>query len=94
MGFVLEEKSAFKILKLSFSFKLNWGSYMISIAKTTRKKIWSLYSFYEVFFLMRLFRISINLLYSFAWNTVVMSGLVLLSATWKHYQVTQTDMLD
>ena len=67
---------------------------MISVAKTARKKIWSLYSFYEVFFLMRLFRISINLLYSFAWNTVVMSGLVLLSATWKHYQVTQTDMLD
>ena len=27
-GFVLEEKSSFKMLGLSFSFKLNWGSYI------------------------------------------------------------------
>ena len=33
-GFVLEEKSSFKMLELSFSSKLDWGSYTISIAKT------------------------------------------------------------
>ena len=34
------------------------------------------------FFPLRLLCISINLQYSHAWNTVVMSGLVLLNATW------------
>ena len=38
-GSVLEEKSAFKMLGLTFSFKLDWGSYIISIAKTASKKI-------------------------------------------------------
>ena len=36
---VLEEKSSFKMLGLSFSFKLDWGSYLISIGKTAFKKI-------------------------------------------------------
>ena len=36
---VLEEKSYFKMLKLSFSSKLEWGSYIISIAKNAMKKI-------------------------------------------------------
>ena len=34
----LEEKSSFKILGLTFSSKLGWGSYIISIAKTASKK--------------------------------------------------------
>ena len=38
---VLEEKS-FKILRLTFSSKLDWGSYIISVAKTTSKKIGTL----------------------------------------------------
>ena len=38
-GYVLEEKMYFKMLDLSFSSKLVWGSYIISIAETTRKKI-------------------------------------------------------
>ena len=38
-GFVLEEKSSFKIQRLTFSSKLDWGSYIISIAKTASKKI-------------------------------------------------------
>ena len=38
-GSVLEEKSSFKMLGLTFSFKLNWGSYVFSIAKTASKKI-------------------------------------------------------
>ena len=38
-GSVLEEKSSFKMLGLTFSSKLDWGSYIISIAKTGPKKI-------------------------------------------------------
>ena len=38
-GSVLEEKSSFKMLGLTFSSKLDWGSYIIYIAKTVSKKI-------------------------------------------------------
>ena len=38
-GSVLEEKSCFKMLGLIFSSKFNWGSYIISIAKTASKEI-------------------------------------------------------
>ena len=33
-GFVLGKKSSFKMLGLTFFSKLDWGSYIISIAKT------------------------------------------------------------
>ena len=36
---VLEEKSSFKMLGLTFSFKLYWGSYIVSVVKTASKKI-------------------------------------------------------
>ena len=38
-GSVLEEKSSFKMLRLTFSWNLDWGSSIISIAKTASKKI-------------------------------------------------------
>ena len=38
-GSALEEKSSSKMLRLSFSFKLDWDSYIISIAKSASKKI-------------------------------------------------------
>ena len=41
-GSVLEEKSSFKMLRLTFSSKLDWGSYIISIAKTASAKIGAL----------------------------------------------------
>ena len=41
-GSVLEEKSSFKMLELIFSSKLDWDSYMISIAKTASNKIGAL----------------------------------------------------
>ena len=41
-GSVLEEKTSFKMLGLTFSFKLDWGSYTVSIAKTASKKIGAL----------------------------------------------------
>ena len=41
-GFVLEEKSSFKMLGLTFSSNLDWDSYIISIAKVATKKIGAL----------------------------------------------------
>ena len=41
-GSVLEEKTSFKMLELTFSSKLDWGSYIVSIAKTASKKIGAL----------------------------------------------------
>ena len=41
-GSVLEEKPSFVMLVLTFSFKLNWGSYIITIVKTASIEIGSL----------------------------------------------------
>ena len=41
-GSVLHEKSSFRILGLTFFSKLDWGSYIISNAKTTSMKIGAL----------------------------------------------------
>ena len=41
-GSVLEEKLSFEMLGLSFSSKLDWCSYIISIAKRVSKKIGAL----------------------------------------------------
>ena len=41
-GSILEEKSSFKMLEMTFFSKLDWGSYIISIAKTASKKIGAL----------------------------------------------------
>ena len=41
-GSFVEENSSFKMLGLTFSSKLDWGSYIISIAKTASKKIGAL----------------------------------------------------
>ena len=50
-GSVLEEKTSFKTMGLTFSSKLGWGSYIVSIAKTASKKIGALIrSMYEVSF--------------------------------------------
>ena len=79
-GSVLEKKSFFKMLGLT-SFKLDWGSYIISIAKTASKKIGALIHSMK-FFLLRLLYISVNLSSAHVWNTVVKPELVLLVATW------------
>ena len=39
MGLVLRKKSYFNMLGLTFSSKLDWGSYITSTAKTASKKI-------------------------------------------------------
>ena len=76
-GSVPEEKPTFKMLGLTFSSKLNWDSYIISIAKTASKKIGALIRSME--FLSP--EVALYL-YDYVWNTVVISGLVLLVATW------------
>ena len=49
-GSILEEKSSFEMLELTFSSKLDWGSYIISIAKTASKKIGALIRSMKFFF--------------------------------------------
>ena len=41
-GSVLEEKTSFKMLGLTFSSELDWGSYIVCIVKTASKKIGAL----------------------------------------------------
>ena len=43
-GSVLEEKLSFRKLRLTFSSKLDWVSYIISVAKIASKKIGALIS--------------------------------------------------
>ena len=64
---------------LGFSFSCNWdqGSYIDSTAKTTPRKLGALI---RSKFLSP--EVAFNLPYSLAQNTVVMSGLLLLAATW------------
>ena len=78
---VLEEKSYFKMLGLTFSSKLDWGSYIISFAKSASIKIGALI-FSISFVLMRLNCISINLPYTYAQNNDVTSTLLLEVAAW------------
>ena len=86
-GSVLKENSSFKMLGLIFSSKLDWGSYIISIAKTASKKIEALIHSMKflspevVLYLCEstmqscmeycCHSISVNLPCSLAWNTVV-----------------------
>ena len=45
VGSLLEEKSSFKMLGLTFSSKFDWGSYIFSLAKTACTKIGALICF-------------------------------------------------
>ena len=71
---------------MTFSSKLDWGSYIVPTAKSASKKIGAL--IHSMKFLspaVALYislSLCINLPYGHAWNTVVKSELVLLVATW------------
>ena len=83
-GSVLEEKSSFKTLGLTFSSNLDWGSYIISIAKTASKKIGTLIR--SMKFLS--FEVGLYLYKSTirpCMNNVFTSGLVPPVATWNCY---------
>ena len=62
---------------------LNWirAHTLLLLLKLSPRKL-ELWFVLWSFFLLRLLSISINWPYSHAWNTVIMSGLVLLVATW------------
>ena len=68
----LEKKSSFKML----------GSYVISIAKNADKKIGALIHSLKFISPAIALYLYINLPNTHAWNTAVMSALVLLVATW------------
>ena len=72
-GIVLEEKSSFKMLEMTFSSKLDWESYIIFITKTASKKNCAL--IHSVKFLS----LEVAL---YLYKSVIMSGLVRLVATW------------
>ena len=71
-GSALEEKSYIKMLGLTFSSKLDWGSCIISIAKTASKKIGALIRSIK-FLSPEVPLISANLPYAHTWNTVITS---------------------
>ena len=76
-GSVQEEKLSFNMLGLTFL--LTWiGAFGLTLLLKLRPR-----NFIRSFFLLRLLCISISLPFGLAWNTVVMSGLVLLVATSK-----------
>ena len=78
---ILEWKSSFKMLGMTSSSKLDWDCCIISISITAPKKIGALIRPMK-FLSPEVACISINLAYGPVWNTVVMSELVLLVATW------------
>ena len=57
---------------LPFPAKMRWRSYKVSITKTGSKKIGALICS-KIFFRLRLYGASINLLCDLAWNTVLMN---------------------
>ena len=77
----VEKKYYFKMYGLTFTSKVDWGSYIISIAKTASNKTGALIhslNFLSSEVALYLYKST----YDHAWNTVVMSVLVLLVATW------------
>ena len=80
-GSVLEEKSSFQMLGLTSSSKLDWGSYVICIAKTASKKTGALIrsmTFLSPEVALYLYKSTISPYMEY----VVTSGLVPLVATW------------
>ena len=77
MGVFLNKKQ-FKMLELSFSSKLNQGSYIASIAKTAFKKIRVLICSMKFLFS----EVVIHLCESTTLLSIVMSGLLLQVQAW------------
>ena len=81
-----EEESSFKMLGFTYDFGVDWDSYIISIATFVSKKIGALVCSMKFFssseFALYLYKCTT--VYGHAWNIVVISGLVLLVATWNY----------
>ena len=81
----LEEKPSFKMLGLTFSSKLDWGSDIICIAKTASKKIGPLIC--SMKFLYSEVALYLNKSTIWPWmENCFMSGQMLLIATWNCYR--------
>ena len=80
-GSVLEEKSSFKMLGLTFSSKLDWGSYIISIAKTASKKIEALIRSMKFLSPEVALYLCKSTMPQYVWNTVLTPGLAPQVAT-------------
>ena len=92
---VLEEKSSFMILGLTFSSNLDWALTLSQLQSLPPRKLEPWFVLWSFFFL-RLLCVSINLPYGYVWNTVIMSGLITspsgclcwsLSTSWKCSQL-------
>ena len=81
MGLFLRKNLLLRCWGMTFFSKLDWGSYVISIAKTASKKIGALILSMK-FLSSEVFFITIKLPYALVWNTDLISGLVTLGATW------------
>ena len=78
----LGEKPSFKMLWITSSSKLDWGSYIVSVTKTALANVGVLIRSMNFLSLEVALCLSSSAL---AWNTVVMSGLALLRRTWICY---------
>ena len=91
---VVEEKSSYKMLRLTFSTKLDWILSLSLFLKLPPRKLEPWFVLWSFF--LRLLCISINLPFAYVWNTVVTSGLLHLvanfSSIWvffhKHLRIT------
>ena len=78
---LVEELSSY-MLGFSLSFSPSLLLYCLYCKNWFQKKLNSRFLLKSFVLLRLLFEVSINLLYDHAWNTVVISGLVFLIATW------------
>ena len=85
-GSCFEEESSFKMLGFTYDSGVDWGSYIISIAKFVSKKIGALVCSMKFFSSSEFaqYPYKSTTVYGHAWNIVVMSGLVLLVTTWNY----------
>ena len=93
MGLFLRKNHLLRCWGWLFSCKLDWVLTLSLLLKVPPRKLLPWFLLWS-FFLLWLLYISINLPYSQTWNTVVMSGLVLLVATWNFFQACQWMVCD
>ena len=80
-GSFLEEKSSLRCW--GCLSRLNWiGTLTLSLLLKLPSRKFGILIRFAKFLFLELLCISINLSYGYVWNTVVLSGLVLLNATW------------
>ena len=82
MGFAEDHVHTMFITNNHASFHLWWKENLVKYQEVSKYFDHDCWFVLRSFFLVRLLFISINLPYGFAWNTVVMSGMLLSTAAW------------